>query len=47
VLVLFAVTANYIQNAGFLLAFAEFAVKYWRGRWNTGHLATLFPMHSK
>jgi len=30
------------QNTGFLQAFAKLAVTYRPGRWNTGHLATLF-----
>jgi len=29
------------QNTGLLQASAKLAVKYWPGRWNTGHLATL------
>ena len=33
------------KNTGLLPATAKFAVKYWTGRWNTGHLATLWTGH--
>jgi len=29
------------QNTGFLPTSTKLAIKYWSGRWNTGHLATL------